>query len=305
MLRRTLFFAATIAVSLIVFESHLPAQEKSKDKKEERPSQAAVLAKNTVAKLGIAYGPDDKQKLDVYAPKDVKGAPIVIFIHGGEWTKGNKADVSYKPKFLNENGIVFVSIDYRLSPAVTHPAHVGDVASAIHWVRDHASEFGAAPDKVVLMGHSAGCHLATLTALDPRHLAKVKLTPKDLRGVIAWSGGMYDLVERAKGEGNYPKYIRQAFGDTETAWRDASPAAHVGAAAMPPFLFAYVERKADAQDKREEPSAMMARLIRAAKGEADLHLLADRTHFTANHLIGAPDDMTGKILLDFVRRVTR
>jgi acetyl esterase/lipase len=286
---------------LALFGVDLAGQEKTKDKKEERPSQTAVLAKNTVSRLGVAYGADDKQKLDVYSPRDAKGAPVVLFIHGGEWTKGDKADVSFKPKYFNENGVVFVSVNYRLTPAVVHPAHVSDIASAIRWVRDHAGEIGAAPDKLVLLGHSAGCHLATLTALDPRHLDKVKLTPRDLRGVVAWSGGMYDLVDRAKGEGNYPKYIRQAFGDTEAAWRDASPMAHVGDAPLPAFLFVSIE-KGNASHQAAE---RMVELIRAKKGEADSQLLTGRTHFMANHLIGAPDDASGKVLLDFVQRVTR
>ena len=231
-------------LSIFSLAGFASAQEPKKEpgKKEERPSQAAVLAKNTVTKLSQSYGKDEKQSLDVYSPRDAKGAAVLIFIHGGEWTKGDKADVSFKPKFFNENGVVFVSANYRLSPAAMHPAHVNDVAAAVRWVRDHAEEIGADADKVVLMGHSAGCHLVSLTVLDPRPLATVKLAPKNLRGVVAWSGGMYDLVERAKGDGSYPKYIRQAFGETEAAWRDASPVAHVGDAPMPPFLFAYVEQ---------------------------------------------------------------
>lgn len=305
MARNVLGLALILAFGL---SSALTAQEsksKQPDKKEDRPSQAAVLAKNTVAKLNQAYGKDEKQALDIYAPGDAKNAPVVIFVHGGEWTKGDKADVSFKPKFFNENGIVFVSTNYRLSPAHSHPAHVNDVAAAVGWVRDHAGEIGGDADKIVLMGHSAGCHLVTLVALDPRPLATVKLTPKNLRGVIAWSGGMYDLMERAKGDGQYPKYIRQTFGDSEAAWRDGSPIAHVGKAPMPPFLFAYVERKADGNDKKIEPNEHMARLIRKEKGQAEVRLLENRTHFMANHLVGAPEDKTGQILLDFVRKVAK
>jgi acetyl esterase/lipase len=129
------------------------------------PSQKAVLAKDTVVRADVPYGEGDKRRLDVYSPKGVKQAPVVVFVHGGEWARRDKSEVSYKPKFLNGNGIVFVSINYRLTPAVTHPAHVSDVASAVGWVRDHAADFGGDPNKVVLMGHSAGCHLVTLVAL--------------------------------------------------------------------------------------------------------------------------------------------
>src|SRR5437016_4010987 len=114
MVRRNLLVVGAmlflLVSSLVGQDAARTTQQKDKDKKEERPSQAAVPAKNTVAKLGVYYGSDDKQKLDIYAPKDAKKAPVVIFVHGGEWTKGDKADVSYKPKFLNENGIVFISI---------------------------------------------------------------------------------------------------------------------------------------------------------------------------------------------------
>ena len=275
------------------------AQEK---KAEERPSQKAVLSADTSVKSDVPYGKDELQRLDIYAPKKAKDAPVVLFIHGGEWMKGDKADVSFKPKFFNDNGIVFVSLNYRLSPKDVHPAHVSDIASAVRWVRDHASDIGASPNKIFLMGHSAGCHLAALAALDPRHLEKEKLKTTDLRGVIAWSGGMYDLVDRAKGEGNYPKYIRQAFGESEAAWRDASPAAHVGDAPMPPFLFAYIERKAEGTTPRVEPSVMMGERIRKAKGVAEVHLLEGKTHFDANHFLGAPGDTMGDLVIRFIRK---
>ena len=112
---------------------------------------------------------------------------------------------------------------------------------------------------------------------------------------------MYDLVVRPNGPGNYPKYFRQAFGDSAAAWRDASPAAHVGDGPLPAFLFVSVE-KGNASHKAAEN---LAARIRDAKGQAETHLLEGRTHFMANHLVGAPDDRTGQLLLDFVRRVTK
>jgi acetyl esterase/lipase len=272
------------------------------EKKQDEPSQAAVLAENTVLRADVPYGADEKQRLDIYSPRGAVRAPVVVFIHGGEWSRHDKAEVSYKPKFLNENGIVLVSVNYRLSPAVTHPAHVSDVAAAVRWVRDHAAEFGASANKIVVMGHSAGCHLATLLALDPRYLAAVRLRPADLCGVVAWSGGAYDLVEKVKAGGMYASYIRKSFGDSQAAWRDASPVAHVGdARPLPPFLFISVQRG----NPSHQASERLAALIRDAKGSADSRLIEGRTHFTANHLLGAPGDATGAVLREFVRKVTR
>ncbi len=289
---RGVFSAASIlaAVAIQAGADSPPAAKPAateSPKEADRPSQEAVLAKNTVLKRDVSYGDDAKQRLDVYAPKDAKNAPIVVFVHGGEWARHDKAEVSYKPKFLNENGVVFVSINYRLSPPATHPAHVSDVAAAVRWVVDHASEFGGDPKKIVLMGHSAGCHLVTLAALDPRYLAAVKLRPADLRGVVAWSGGAYDLAEKVGEGGMYAPYVRQAFGDSPAAWQDASPVAHVGdAKPLPPFLFISVERG----NASHEASERLARLIREAQGKADSKLIDGRDHFNANHLLGAPDD---------------
>ena len=79
--------------------------------------------------------------------RDAKDAPIVVFFHRGEWSKGDKSEAAYKPKFLNDNGVVFVSANYRLSPAAKHPDHINDVAAAVRWVYDHAAEFGGSPKK--------------------------------------------------------------------------------------------------------------------------------------------------------------
>jgi prepilin-type N-terminal cleavage/methylation domain-containing protein len=112
-------------------------------------------------------------------------------------------------------------------------------AAAVRWAVDHAAEYGGDPKKVVLMGHSAGCHLVTLVALDPKYLAGVRLTPADLRGVVAWSGGAYDLVAKVAEGGSYKEHITNAFGPDEAAWKDASPVAHAkNGGAAPPFLFA-------------------------------------------------------------------
>jgi acetyl esterase/lipase len=307
MFPRTIRRAAALAVALALAAvagggAPQPLRAEPPKEKPDRPAQGAVVAKNTALRADVAYGKDEKQRLDVYSPKGAKGAPVVVFVHGGEWAWGDKAAVIYKPKLLNESGIVFVSVNYRLTPAVTHPAHASDVATALRWVHDHAEEVGGDPKKVVLMGHSAGCHLAALVGLDPRYLGEVKLKPSDVRGVVAWSGGAYDLVQKVNDDGAYVDYIRKAFGDSEGAWRDASPVAHVkGAEAGPAFLFVSIE----AGNASHTAAERLAGLIRDAKGRADSKLIEGRDHFNANHLLGAPDDKTGKVLLDFVRKVTK
>jgi arylformamidase len=243
-----------------------------------------------------------QQRLDIYAPPDVHDAPVGVFVHGGEWAKRDKIEVSYKPKLFNAAGIVFVSLNYRLSGTAQHPAQVDDVAAAVRWLRDHIGRYGGDPRKLVLMGHSAGCHIVTLVALDPQYLAKVKLTPADLAAVVSWSGGAFDLPEKVRAGGMYADYIHQNFGDDEQAWHDASPMFHIaGTKPAPRFLFASAENDSPAS---REASEKMAGLIRDAGGHAERTLLAGKTHSTANYEVGQRGDETGTLLLDFVRSAT-
>jgi acetyl esterase/lipase len=247
-------------------------------------------------------GGTEKQRLDIYSPPAASGAPILVFVHGGEWAKGDKSEVSFKPKYLNEQGIVFISMNYRLSGTDRHPAQVNDIAAAVKWIRRHAPEFGGDPAMIVLMGHSAGCHLVTLTGLDPRPFATVGLKPADLKGIISWSGGAFDLVEKVRGGGMYATYITLNFGDDPLAWRDASPISHIGdARPFPAFLFASA---ADGNPASRELSDKMASLIRDKGGDARSLLLAGKTHQAANHEVGMKDDDTGPELLRFIREVT-
>jgi acetyl esterase/lipase len=269
-----------------------------------RPAQTPVLAANTLLKRDISYGKADLQKLDLYAPKSVKNAPVLLFVHGGEWSRGSKLDISSKPKFFNEHGVIFVSTNYRLSPQDKHPAQVDDVAAAIGWVHSHIAEYGGDPSKIVIIGHSAGCHLVTYVALNPEPLANVGMKPSDLRGVVAWSGGMYDLVARANGAGMYPPYIKATFGEDAASQKAGSPLTYTGnAKSAPPFLIASVDD--DKSQSSREASKLMLDAINAAGGHATSALLIGKTHFTANHELGAEGDKTGPMLLDFIHSVTR
>ena len=266
-----------------------------------RPSQAPIIAANTIIRRDVAYvaGGAEKQKMDLYLPAGAANAPVVIYVHGGEWTKGDKTELSYKPRFCNENGIILASINYRLSGTDKHPAQVEDVAAAIRWLRDHAGEMGGDPQQIFLLGHSAGCHLVTLVGLDPRPLGKVGMKPADLKGVISWSGGAFDLEKKVADGGMYATYIRMNFGLEAACWRDASPANHVGdVREKPRFLFASA---GDGNASSKVAAEQLAARIGAAGGDARCVTLAGKDHFYSDHDLGGPGDKTGAILLEFVR----
>ncbi|HUN82172.1 MAG TPA: alpha/beta hydrolase [Phycisphaerae bacterium] len=267
---------------------------------EPRPDMHARTAAGSRIARDIAYveKAHPQQKLDIYAPAQAKDAPVVVFVHGGEWTKGDKSEVSFKPEFLNNNGIVFVSVNYRLSGTAKHPAQVEDIACAMRWIRDHIHEYGGAPSRLILMGHSAGCHLVTLLGLDPRPLARQGLKPADLAGVVSWSGGAFDLVEKVKSGGMYADYIKINFGPDEKTWRDASPMNHIAdTRPLPKFLFASAGAH---KPESRLASEKMAAMIREVGGDATTILLEGKSHTNANHELGMPGDKTGRQLLDFI-----
>lgn len=141
-----------------------------------------------------AYGPDPRQRLDVYLPaKPLPLAPIAVFFYGGSWTTGERADYRFVGEALASRGIVTLVPDYRLSPAVRYPAFVRDSARALRWARERARDFGANPARLFVCGHSAGAYNAAMLALDPRWLLEVGMEPAQLAG---WAGlaGPYDFL---------------------------------------------------------------------------------------------------------------
>lgn len=178
-----------------------------------------------------------EQTLDVYAPQGPGPHPLVVFIHGGGWTGGDKAQNAPDAAFFVRQGFAFASVNYRLSPAVRHPVHVQDVARAVAFLRSSAPRFNADPERLVLMGFSSGAHLAALLAADPRHLTTVGVRPDVVRGVVLIDGGGYDIPFELHLRPGVRREWRKAFGDDEAVWREASPVTHLRKGrGVPPFL---------------------------------------------------------------------
>src|SRR5262245_32562920 len=129
-----------------------------------------------------------RHKYDLYLPKGAKNYPVFFFIHGGAWRGGSKDGFKKHGETFAKHGIAFVATNYRLSPAVTHPAHIEDVAAAFAKSRADLSKRGANVKRIFVGGHSAGGHLAALLASDPSHLKKHGLALTDIKGVIPISG---------------------------------------------------------------------------------------------------------------------
>src|SRR5262249_53873554 len=170
----------------VAFLSEAPAQEVKRD----------IPYTDTADKL---------QVLDVYSPKDARGLPVVFWIHGGGWQTGDKKEVQVKPQAFTDKGFVFVSTNYRLLPSVDMATIVRDVAKAVRWVHDHIAENGGDPNRLLVMGPSAGAQLAALICTDERYLKAEGLSLAIVKACVPVDGDTYDV----------PAIIETA----ETRWR--------------------------------------------------------------------------------------
>jgi acetyl esterase/lipase len=117
---------------------------------------------------GIPYAGGPRGLLDVYVPQNPKGnAPVLQFIYGGGWNRGERADYNFVGHAYASRGFVTVIGDYRLVPEVTYPGFLYDAAVQTKWIEGNIGAFGGNADKLYLAGHSAGAYNAVMLGLDP------------------------------------------------------------------------------------------------------------------------------------------
>ena len=254
------------------------------------------LSPNVEAKSDLDYTegqPEDanKHKLDLYLPKDKKLSPVFLFIHGGAWRSGDRAQYLPLGNRFAKEGILTVVPSYRLAPKNPHPAQIEDVAAAFAWTVGHVAAYGGDTNRIYVGGHSAGGHLAALLTLDPKYLKVHQLSAKNIRGTIALSG-VYDL---AVGESQ-----ASVFGTDKQNRRAASPLFHIQSQA-PPFLISYCQ-----WDYPTLPA--QARLFHAALRKAgvaaQLVFVPREGHISEMISITRDDDPTAQAILQFVGLTT-
>lgn len=258
---------------------------------------------DVVVHADIAYAREhEKQKLDVYAPRDVKGAPIVLFVHGGFWVSGDRRAPEHGPglyaslgESLARRGIFAVIPSYRINTRID--AMLDDVTRAIVWTRKHAARVGGDPTRLFLMGHSAGGHLVALLTIDPSWLARQSLGLDVVRGTIAISA-IWDLVamrdaqpDRFNASVTYP-----VFGKDDERLRRYSPLAHIKER-RPPFLLILAER----DFAFLLPQAQRALdAMQAVDTEATLRLIRGYDHLDVVQRFGEKGDPVLKHVANFV-----
>jgi acetyl esterase/lipase len=226
--------------------------------------------------LDVPYGPHPQQRLDLFVPECSAPAPMVLFIHGGAWSVGDKSQYTVVGERLAHEGRVTALANHRLSPAVQHPAHAQDVARAVAWFYCHAARYGGDLERFYLIGHSSGAHLASLVALDASYLAAEGLEASAIRGVVGIAGAGYDLDARYATTVVAP-FVAPVFGPDSSRWALAAPLHYVSPAACP---FLLIHGLSDTEAPPAGTEAFAAALASAGVA-TQLHLLPGEGHITA------------------------
>lgn len=257
------------------------------------------FAGEPTAHRGLAYAEPktERRTLDVYAADKGKELPVVVWIHGGGWQSGNKSEVHHKPQAFAAKGFVFVSINYRLLPDATIKQMAGDVAKAIRWAHDHARDYGGDPNRLIVMGHSAGAQLAALVCTDERYLKAEGLPLSVIKACVPVDGDTYDVpMQIMMVEDRRAKIYRIKFGD-EAMQKELSPVTHVAKGKnIPPFLILHVA-------EHPETKAQSQRLVKALQEagiSAKTYPAEGKNHTTINNDLGLADDRPTQEMFAFL-----
>lgn len=236
---------------------------------------------------GIAYGPGQRQRLDVYRAGG-NDAPIVVYLYGGTWKTGRREIYGFLGRSLAKRGILTVVADYRLFPEVKFPAFPRDAGTIVAFVAEHARAWGGDPGKIFVMGHSAGAHSAALLAFEGERYGAPAI-----KGVIALAGPLtFNPLEHDS--------TREIFEGHEPI-DEARPIKRVHGRA-PPILL--LHGKADTTVGLHN-SENLAAAVREAGGRADLKLYPGIGHVGIVAAVAWPLRWRASVLADIVAFVRR
>ena len=242
----------------------------------------------------------ERLSLDLYLPgkrnDEPNGRPIALYVHGGGWRAGSKAQSLLQPLALVPQGFVYASANYRLRPRASVAQMAQSVADAAGWLVRNAQDFGGDPHRLFLIGHSAGAHLVSLLGTNERFLQQAEVDLASVRGVVSLDTAAYDVGKLLTN--TEAGLYHTVFGDAEDV-DEVSPWHHVGYdVPHPAFLVFYSEGR---------PAAVTQAIPFAARLEDAGHAATaveavGRDHRQLNTMLGTEDDVPTARILGFLRR---
>lgn len=268
---------------------------------------APVISQDTVIAASqrqeMAYGEHELQALD-YWPGTTRNAPLVVFVHGGGWKRGDKRMMhgSAKLSHWQEKGYAVASINYRLVPDNSVEDEAADVAAATAYLRANSGTLGFDASRIALIGHSAGAHLVALVGTDPSYLAAQNMDLADISGIVPVDGAAYDVASQVDENGLLMRRTyRQAFGSDAARHRALSPTHHAAAPNVADFLILHVEREDGTRQSRQ-----LAAALREGGSNAQVQGFAGRGlrgHRQINRNLGEDDYPATAVVDNFLARI--
>jgi acetyl esterase/lipase len=257
-----------------------------------RPSDGIEVVKD------IAYGAHAWHRVDVYAKPGLVAAPVVAFVHGGAFVRGEKDATpniyGNVPRYFARHGCVGINVEYRLAPEAAYPGGAQDVAAAMAWIRANVAQHGGDPSRIVLVGHSAGASHAGAYACDP---AARPAEGPGLAGLVLISGRL-----RADVRADNPNAhgVRAYYGSDVSAYEARSVVTHAGNADMP-LLIAVAEHENPYLDAY---SAEMAARVGMHRRQMPRFIqLPGQNHTSMVAHFDAGEELLDREVLAFVRGV--
>ncbi len=249
-----------------------------------------------------AYGPHTRHRVDIYHPASPgTGRPVLLFLHGGGFIRGDKSDRANLGWWGAQQGFVTALINYRLAPEAQWPAGGEDVALAWQWLRTHCERLGGNPRAIVLAGESAGAaHVAAASFIRA-------LQPADweVAGAFLLSGPYDARMERLAREAlgiPTPDPRNDAyFGSDRPDWKEASILERID---TPPFPVAVTVTERDLPHMQVQAGALFHRLVTAHGYRPQWRVLREHNHFSPGCAVGTEDQSLAAPLAAFVRSCT-
>ena len=249
------------------------------------------VPENARVQLNVPYGRDDRQRLDVYAPKAAAGSPVLLFVPGGGFVGGDKrAEDAFYANIGHDfasRGFLVLIMNYRLAPLHPWPAGGEDVGHAVAWARQHAAAYGGDPDRIAIFGQSAGAtHVATWL-FDPSLDGA-----KPVSAVILASGTYRVAADKI------PPNVMAYFGSDSSLYEARSPITHVRPTDVPLLLMVC---EFDPPHLASPTFELAARLTDANSRSPQLCWLAGHNHVSNVLSIGTADDVAANLVANFLK----
>lgn len=287
---RAVLFAALMCAAMGTAEAQTLRERvlaRMKEKSVHPETDPALIVPGAV-RQSASYGADIAQTLDVFMPPHAEHAPVIVMVHGGGWRLGDKTSpgvIENKLKYWLPKGYILVSINYRLLPTPVSD-QAKDVASALTYVEHHAASWGGDGNRVILMGHSAGAHLAALLSADPSRV--VAAGGHAWRGTVVLDSAALDVASVMNRR--HPKLYDDAFGHDPAYWASLSPADNIKPDAIPMQLVCSLKRPDDSCGQSKAFSQKLSTLHQSAPVVPQ-----PLTHEEINENLGLPGDYTDEV----------